>query len=154
MKILLTFLLFSFSFSLLSQEVGYRKGTDEDGNTVMSIGTQGLREVHDDFLEQRKEREAYFDSLIMAGKKREVYKITQPESERLKMCEERGHIMPDVVFKTAAYCQPYIVDTDSTTVKVYPSCNWIEYRCIRCGRMIKEKEKEVRVTLWRNDENK
>lgn len=65
------------------------------------------------------------------------------------VCAERGHIQPNVVSKTLLYCPPYYEDSEDSTVLVYPACNWITYRCMRCGQIIEEKEEEVRVTVWR-----
>jgi len=69
-----------------------------------------------------------------------------------KICQERGHVSGGYVMKTLMYCQPYIVETDSTTIMVYPACNWESYTCIRCGKYVTEKEKEQRVVIWRKED--
>ena len=70
-------------------------------------------------------------------------KLAQPS-----ICEERGHIMPDVVSSTLMNCPPRIEETDSSTIKIYPGCNYITYVCLRCGQRVSEKEKEKRVIIW------
>jgi len=64
------------------------------------------------------------------------------------LCNERGHVKI-AYSSTSMYCEPYLEDTDSTSVLVYPACNIIEYYCLRCGEHIKELEKEERVVLWK-----
>lgn len=67
------------------------------------------------------------------------------------ICKVRGHVCGGVVSTTAMYCEPYTIDTDSTTIRVYPSCNWISYKCARCGQYVSEKEKERREVIWRKE---
>ena len=69
-----------------------------------------------------------------------------------KICVERGHIMSGVCTSTLMYCPPYTIDTDSTTILVYPSCNTISYTCKRCGKSVSEREPERRVVIWRKKE--
>lgn len=64
-------------------------------------------------------------------------------------CEERGHVSGGYVMQTEMYCGSYLIDTDSTTVRVYPSCNSRTYDCIRCYRTITEPVPEQRVVIWR-----
>ena len=65
------------------------------------------------------------------------------------ICAERGHVLAGIAFITAVNCPPYFIDTDSTTVVVYPSCNTIQYNCERCGKKIIEAEKEIKKTIWK-----
>ena len=69
-----------------------------------------------------------------------------------KVCQERGHVMPEAVTSTLMCCEPYLIETDSTTIKVYPACNWISYRCVRCGQEITYREPERRVLIWKKGE--
>ena len=68
------------------------------------------------------------------------------------ICKVRGHVCGGVVSSTLMYCEPYTIDTDSTTIRVYPSCNWISYECVRCGKYVSEKEPERREVIWRKEE--
>lgn len=69
-----------------------------------------------------------------------------------KMCLERGHVSGGVIMKTAMYCTPYSIDTDSTTIMVYPACNYESFTCKRCGKYVSQLEKERRVVIWRKEE--
>lgn len=40
------------------------------------------------------------------------------ENLNIKRCEEMGHII------MLTYCIPYLIDTDTTTIRVYPVFNW------------------------------
>jgi hypothetical protein len=78
----------------------------------------------------------------------------QPDTVKIdtatyETCSERGHVMGDIISRTLMYCPPYTIDTDSTTVIVYPGCNSISYRCARCGMIVSDGEKERRVVVWR-----
>jgi hypothetical protein len=73
------------------------------------------------------------------------------DSSAYKTCLQRGHIKPEVFQMTSLDCGAYIEDTDTTTIMVYPGCNWITYTCVRCGRDIKEKEPTTRITIWRKE---
>jgi len=73
----------------------------------------------------------------------------QPNDSLLAICNERGHVKSESCISTLMYCEPYVVDTDSTSTIVYPPCNWITYTCLRCGATFSEKEKEQRVVVWR-----
>ena len=66
-----------------------------------------------------------------------------------QVCERRGHLSSGVVMVTDAYCPPYYIDTDSTTILVYPSCNSETFICKRCGKYVTQPEKEKRVIIWR-----
>jgi hypothetical protein len=66
-----------------------------------------------------------------------------------KICEERGHLPGGFITKTLAYCPPYQIDYDDSTVMVYPACNSITYTCSRCGERVSEREKERRVLIWK-----
>jgi hypothetical protein len=68
------------------------------------------------------------------------------------ICKVRGHVCGGVVSTTDMYCSPYTIDTDSCTIKVYPSCNWISYQCVRCREWVSEKEPERREVIWRKEE--
>lgn len=67
------------------------------------------------------------------------------------VCLERGHVSVGVAMSTAMYCPPYLEETDSITTIVYPACNTITYTCARCGRVVKEREKERRIIIWKKD---
>jgi hypothetical protein len=67
------------------------------------------------------------------------------------LCMERRHVKPCIVMSTNIYCSSYIIDTDSITIQVYPSCNWITYTCERCGKTISEQEPEHRIVIWRKN---
>ena len=69
-----------------------------------------------------------------------------------KICIERGHVSGGVVMKTLMYCAPYSIDTDSTTIMVYPACNYESFTCKRCGKAVSQLEKERRVVIWRKEE--
>lgn len=69
-----------------------------------------------------------------------------------EMCLERGHVFGGVMMKTAMYCSPYSVDTDSITVMVYPACNYESFTCKRCGMYVSRLEKERKVVIWRKEE--
>ena len=66
-----------------------------------------------------------------------------------KICVERGHVKSGLTMSTSMYCPPYIIDTDSTTIQIYPACNWIYFTCKRCGKSVSEREAERRVVVWR-----
>lgn len=76
------------------------------------------------------------------------------DSVKLKICKERGHVCAGAFSSTLAYCPPYLVETDSTSVMVYPACNAISYGCARCGKAVSEMEKEKRVVIWRKKDKK
>ena len=67
------------------------------------------------------------------------------------ICKERGHILSELSTSTLMYCPSYIIDTDSTTIEVFPACNWVTYICKRCGQEISERNKERRVVLWKKE---
>ncbi|MBK7381709.1 MAG: hypothetical protein IPJ03_22475 [Ignavibacteriales bacterium] len=70
--------------------------------------------------------------------------------EAYGQCEERGHVKPNVVFVTDDFCIPYTIDYSDSTVRVYPECNFVQYKCTRCGKQIEETyQKEKRVVIWR-----
>ena len=74
------------------------------------------------------------------------------DSTKYKICIERGHVMGGMCETTLMYCEPYLEETDSTTIKVYPGCNWITCNCQRCNKEIVEKERDQRVVIWRKEE--
>lgn len=74
---------------------------------------------------------------------------SQTDSLANKICIERGHISDGVCSTTLMYCPPYTIDTDSTTVMVYPACNYSTYTCTRCSKSVTEKDKEHRITTWK-----
>lgn len=65
------------------------------------------------------------------------------------LCKERGHVCSDIISSTEMYCPSYIIDTDSTTIEVFPACNYITYICKRCRKEITERNKERKVVLWK-----
>jgi hypothetical protein len=65
------------------------------------------------------------------------------------MCKERGHVNEGWYMSTALYCPSYVLDTDTTTIEVHPSCNTITFECKRCGKFVSEPEKERKVVIWR-----
>ena len=67
------------------------------------------------------------------------------------ICKERGHILSNISASTSMYCPSYIIDTDTSTIEVFPACNWITYICKRCGQEISERNKERRVILWKKE---
>jgi hypothetical protein len=67
------------------------------------------------------------------------------------LCAERGHVQSGMVSVTGMYCPPYLIETDSTTVKVYPSCNEYKYVCLRCDQLVIESEPERREVIWRKE---
>lgn len=73
------------------------------------------------------------------------------DSTKINICKERGHVHGGSSFTTLAYCEPYLIETDSTTIRVYPSCNVVTSSCMRCGDLISEKEKEIREIIWRKN---
>lgn len=65
-------------------------------------------------------------------------------------CEERGHVKPNIVSVTDDICMPYTIDYPDSTLKIYPECNFIQYKCTRCGKQIEEVyQKEKRILIWR-----
>ncbi len=86
---------------------------------------------------------------------RDLYKNSQIIYDTLnvdsiyKVCEERGHVPGNGCVTTAMYCPPYLIETDSTTIKVYPKCNSMTCTCIRCGKEITYQEEEYREVIWR-----
>lgn len=68
-----------------------------------------------------------------------------------KICLERGHVMSGNASVTLAYCPPYLVENDSVSYMVYPSCNETTQICQRCGMIVKSYPKELRVVIWRKE---
>lgn len=68
------------------------------------------------------------------------------------ICKVRGHVRGGVIGSTLMHCEPHTIDTDSMTIRVYPSSNWISYRCARCGEYVSEKEFESREVIWRKEQ--
>ena len=76
--------------------------------------------------------------------------LNQPITEKdTSLCQERGHIPGGYIVSTAAYCPPYFVDTDSTTVIIYPACNTESFTCKRCGKNVTQQEEERQVIIWK-----
>lgn len=73
------------------------------------------------------------------------------ENLNIKLCEERGHLITQGITVTLAYCPPYLIDTDTTTIIVYPVCNWADDYCERCGKHFPSSQKEVRETIWKKE---
>lgn len=67
------------------------------------------------------------------------------------ICAERGHIMIGSSTTTLAYCPPYTIDTDSTTVEVYPACNSSWAECQRCHKVVVYQGQEVRRVIWKRE---
>lgn len=67
------------------------------------------------------------------------------------MCIERGHVIGDGAWTTLMYCPPYLIETDTSTILVYPGCNYNSFDCLRCGKYVEEKEKERREVIWKKD---
>lgn len=67
------------------------------------------------------------------------------------LCIERGHIPGHTYSTTLMHCPPYIVDTDSTTIKVIPCCNASHSNCARCGATFFHPCEERRIVLWRRE---
>ena len=65
------------------------------------------------------------------------------------LCKERGHVKGEVIMITDAYCPPYLTENDSVSIMIYPGCNTITYTCQRCGKIISEPEKEIKVIIWK-----
>lgn len=78
--------------------------------------------------------------------------ITEKDTIVNKTCLERGHISNGVIMKTLMYCESYIIDTDNTTIRIFPACNYESYICSRCRKYISELEREQRVVIWRKNE--
>lgn len=79
------------------------------------------------------------------------YHAVKAETKQDSICMERGHVSTGSVTSTLAYCPPYTIDTDSTTITVFPACNSYSYTCQRCRRSITEYEKESRIVTWRKE---
>lgn len=67
------------------------------------------------------------------------------------VCDIKGHVSNGIGSVTLAYCEPYLIDTDTCTIMVYPSCNYMTYSCLRCEKIITEKIPERRVVIWRKE---
>lgn len=67
------------------------------------------------------------------------------------LCKERGHVSGGSGTITAMYCGDYLIETDSTTIRVFPACNYYTSYCMRCGHKIVEQEKETRTVIWRKE---
>ncbi len=65
------------------------------------------------------------------------------------ICAERGHVFNGVGWSAAAYCPEYTIDTDTTTITVYPACNSYTSTCGRCGMQITTHGEERRIVTWR-----
>jgi hypothetical protein len=66
------------------------------------------------------------------------------------ICLQRGHIVING-WVTSAYCPPYTIDTDSTSILVYPACNSITGTCERCNKEVTQMEKEQRTIIWKKE---
>ena len=71
--------------------------------------------------------------------------IKLKDNSIIKLCEERGHLI------MLTYCIPYLIDTDTTTIRVYPVFNWAGDFCERCGKYFPPSQKEVRETIWKKE---
>ena len=77
------------------------------------------------------------------------------DTTKAKVCVVRGHVSSEIGVTTLVYCPPYIIDSDSTTVKVYPSCNTTKTYCERCNSaIIVGGSKEVREVIWKKIKKK
>jgi hypothetical protein len=77
-----------------------------------------------------------------------IWKATQ-DTVVNKICAERGHVPAGTMFTTCVYCPPYHIDTDSTTIIVYPACNSSSGTCSRCKNYYSVLGKEYRETIWK-----
>lgn len=66
-----------------------------------------------------------------------------------RICQERGHIPGSMGTMTLMYIGSYLIETDSTTIRVTPPGNWFTTSCERCGVEITEQEPEIREVIWR-----
>lgn len=64
------------------------------------------------------------------------------------VCLKRGHVADSLITETKDYCEPYVVDLDTMSVLVYPSCNAVTYKCRRCKKIVTEKVPEKYYIVW------
>jgi len=74
---------------------------------------------------------------------------TGAKAQTDSICLQRGHVNEGYYSTKMAYCKPYLIESDTVTIQVYPSCNEIKYNCMRCKKNVTEKEKESRIVIWR-----
>lgn len=74
---------------------------------------------------------------------------TGAKAQTDSICLQRGHVNKGCYMITDAYCPPYLIESDTATIQVHPSCNEINYNCMRCKKNVTEKEKENRIVIWR-----
>lgn len=66
------------------------------------------------------------------------------------ICTKRGHVRPGIYMTTDIFCgDGYVVDYPDSSVYVKGGCNYITYRCARCGKDVSEKEPSIRKLIWR-----
>jgi len=75
-------------------------------------------------------------------------------NDSVKTCDSLEHVIGVTISITSKYCSPYLEETDSTIVKVYPNCNTITFQCLRCKAIVTRKEEEKRVVIFRKFKNK
>lgn len=68
------------------------------------------------------------------------------------LCIERGHVFSESIMITDIYCPSYLVENDTISYIVKPSCNYVTKCCLRCAAIIEEKEKEQRIVVWRKSD--
>lgn len=75
--------------------------------------------------------------------------VKQEKKSPAEICKERGHIPGNTGWMTGLYIHSYLIETDSTTIRVTPPGNWFTTSCERCGVEITEQEPEIREIIWR-----
>jgi len=130
MKKLLTIILILSTVQVFSQEVDIKKFADS------TFKLTGIK---------------YPDTLIVDfGDKNNL--LWDTDTIPNPICEERGHVQGEgMVMSTLMYNQPYVIDTDSTTVLVQPDSNHYTFRCARCGQLVTVVGRETRTIIWRKE---
>jgi hypothetical protein len=89
-----------------------------------------------------------FSDISYASYYKHTFDSLAPDTAINKICAERGHVSGGLFMVTGMYCTPYLIETDSTTIIVYPACNYETFICLRCGKKVTRLEKERRVVIW------
>jgi len=91
------------------------------------------------------------DSYVMEGNEGDLINSsgTYVTMDKIRICEERGHVESEMSWTTDMHCEPYVEDTEHASFIVYPACNHRTYYCLRCNQKIIELEPEYRVEIWR-----
>jgi hypothetical protein len=71
-----------------------------------------------------------------------------------KLCEQRGHVRPDVTSVTDMYFPPRYVDLADRTLMITWDQNIVSYTCLRCGEEVREpvQEKPDTTIIWKGIE--